>query len=52
MDKETFVKIMMRNEEFKRAEKRRELILKQKKIDTDYTDFTVGIRIKEKKKRK
>ena len=50
MTKEEFVKKMMANEEFKKAEKRRQLILQKKRQYYDYFDFSMDCMSKGKKK--
>lgn len=50
MSKEEFVKKMMANEKFKKAEKRRNLIWEKKKEIYDYVDFSSSCKLREQRK--
>lgn len=52
MSKEDFVKKMMANEEFKKAEKRRNIIWEKKKEAYDYIDFSSSNKLKEQKRKR
>lgn len=50
MSKEDFVRKMMANEDFKKAERRRKLIWEKKKGIYDYVDFSSSNKLKEQRK--